>query len=148
MTTIDTIEFIRHCRVQRDLSENTVRAYQQDLNAFVRFSSRHGLGLEVTGETVVAYTVWLREDGGLGAATVRRRLVTLRAFYAWLSGTQRIDRSPFDGLTLELRTPRRLPRPIDRPTLSHLFKRSPRIALAAADPGGIGAGSTIDNQQV
>ncbi|MEL6101946.1 MAG: tyrosine-type recombinase/integrase [Pseudomonadota bacterium] len=148
MTAIDTIEFIRHCRVQRSLSENTVRAYQQDLNAFVRFSSRHEQDLQVTEETVVTYTAWLREEGELGAATVRRRLVTLRAFYAWLLKTQRIDRSPFDGLTLELRTPRRLPRPIDRPTLSELFKQSRRINPAAADPCSVGVCPAVDSRQV
>lgn len=143
-----TTAYIEHCRVQRGLSDHSLRAYAQDLNAFLKFQASRPLKTDVTSETVLEYTLCLRETLALNASTVRRRLVTLRACYAWLRETAQIETSPFEDLVLELRTPRRLPRPIDRPTLSHLFRTSRRITSASADPTRVPGALEIDSRQV
>lgn len=148
MKAEDTTAFVEHCRVQRGLSTHSLRAYAQDLNAFLKYRRSHQATGEVTDQTVLDYTLHLREALELNASTVRRRLVTLRACYAWLQQVGRIDISPFEDLILELRTPRRLPRPIDRPTLSHLFRTSRRITPAAADPTRVCTRTAVDSRQV
>ena len=50
--------------------------------------------------------------------------MTLRSYFRWLCESAGGRPSPFDGLRLDLKIPQRLPRPIDRPTLSALFKSS------------------------
>lgn len=148
MNAKETTAFIEHCRIQRGLSIHSLRAYEQDLNAFLKFKASSPPEFAVKSETILAYTCHIRETLALNASTVRRRLVTLRAFFAWLRNTGQIESSPFDGLILELRTPRRLPRPIDRPTLSHLFRTSRRITSASADPTRTLRTLQIDSRQV
>lgn len=148
MTAIETSEFITYCRVQRRLSENTIIAYRQDLNAFRLFCNRIGATAEIAEETVLEFTTFLREVEKVSASTVRRRLVTLRACCTWMKSTGRVDHSPFDGLTLEMKIPRRLPRPVDRPTLSHLFRETRHIVAIAADPANHQIPKAVDSQQV
>ena len=148
MTQARMEAFIEHCRVQRGLSTNSLRAYKQDLDAFDRFKNIHGTDRETTVATILEFTTFLREIRSLSASTIKRRLFTVRKYFVWLEETREGERSPFDGLTLELKVPRRLPRPIDRPTLSHLFRKSKRIVSASADPTRLTDASKVDGQRV
>ncbi|MEM8575871.1 MAG: tyrosine-type recombinase/integrase [Pseudomonadota bacterium] len=144
----DITDFIELCRVQRGLSDHSLRAYRQDLNAFHRFWRASTMPEESTSDTIISFITFLRDDQKLNPSTVRRRLVTLRGYFNWLKGTQRLPASPFDGLILELRAPRRLPRPVDRPTLSHLFRGCRRMLGPSVDPTSSNAPYTIDSTQV
>jgi len=62
--------------------------------------------------------------------------VTLRNYFRWLEEEQNGASSPFHGLRLDLKIPKRLPRPIDRQTLSILFRRSPHLIDASHSVGG------------
>ena len=82
MNAEETTAYLEHCRVQRGLSVHSLRAYAQDLNAFLKFRASQSPEASVTSETVLTYTLHLRETLALDASTVRRRLVTLRACFA------------------------------------------------------------------
>ena len=49
-------------------------------------------------------------------------MVTLKSYFRWLEDTDASVTSPFRGLRLELKIPKTLPRPVDRPTLAQLFR--------------------------
>lgn len=132
MTKIKIKEFEEYCHEQLGLSEHSLRAYRQDLSAFVKFKTKVGLIAQPTGQDVIAYQKDLREDRGASPATIRRRLVTLRSYYNWHEDDCPEERSPFEGLRLDMKIPKRLPRPVDRPTLSALFQSTEHII--ALDP--------------
>lgn len=127
MIEIHFSAFAAYCRDQLGLSANSVRAYQQDLRAFKRFADRYRISGTPTSDDMVEYHQYLREERLSGAATIRRRFATLRSYFRWLQDEAGGSQSPFDGLRLELKVPRRLPRPIDRPTLSTLFQASKHL---------------------
>ncbi len=127
MIEIHFSAFATYCRDQLGLSANSIRAYQQDLRAFKRFADRYGLSGMPKPDDMVEYHQYLREERSSGAATIRRRFATLRSYFRWLQEEADGSLSPFDGLRLELKVPRRLPRPIDRPTLSALFQASKHL---------------------
>ncbi len=107
-------EYLAFCKQSRSLSHNTLLAYEQDLICFNRYYELQTDQTELNQNVVLSYLRFLRERRNLQPATVRRRILTLRAFTAWLEKSQRIAVSPFSGLDLELKLPRRLPRPVDR----------------------------------
>ncbi|MDF1719549.1 MAG: tyrosine-type recombinase/integrase [Minwuia sp.] len=143
MIISDIAAFMDFCRVQRGLSPNTLRAYRQDLESFERFKSAHEPDCETTDSTIVNFIGNLQNDQCLGPATIRRRVVTLRFFFNWRRDTGKDIRSPFEGLVLELKLPKRLPRPVDRPTLVHLLQGTtigdvqapPRLRAGDLGPG-------------
>ena len=124
MINIEFLRFNTYCKEQLGLSEHSLRAYKQDLTAFTRFLHATQISGPPAPELLVEYHQHLREEKQSSPATIRRRFITLRSYYKWLEGERNGARSPFYGLRLDLNVPRRLPRPIDRPTLTMLFKAS------------------------
>lgn len=113
--------FLTHCRDERQLSENTLAAYRQDLVEFNRrFDSSESVS--ITGNDLVAYANYLKGPRGLAAATVKRRLACIRCMYNWLVRKASIAASPFRSIELRVRIPARLPRCLARSDMAQLAK--------------------------
>ncbi|MET1416832.1 tyrosine-type recombinase/integrase [Roseibium sp. HPY-6] len=120
-------EFELYCREQLGLSQHSLRAYRQDLTAFSKFKQKVKLTGPVCASDIINYQCDLREEQGSSPATIRRRLVTLRSYFRWLQVADPESLSPFEGLRLDMKVPKRLPRPVDRPTLSAVFQSARHI---------------------
>jgi integrase/recombinase XerC len=78
--------FLAHARHARGLSEQTVRAYANDLEQLVAFSAARGvdaaadLGLELLRDWL-----WDADHRGLARSTIARRSSSVRAFTRWAS---------------------------------------------------------------
>jgi len=129
-----TQAFLEYCRHHRNLSANTLLGYQQDLKSFLAY---YGASADTGGnwaidETIVDYLRHLRVEKSLKPATVRRRLITLKALFAWCVKDGIILHTPFERLELDLRVPRRLPRPVDRGTLRQLLATTDAVRSGPA----------------
>ena len=51
MTYANAAAFIEYCRIQRSLSDNTLRAYKQDLEAYLRFRALDAHSTDTTRST-------------------------------------------------------------------------------------------------
>lgn len=121
-------DFLRHLRIERQVSEYTLRNYRQALDEFAAWkrtggrmsdgesASSNGEGAPtdwgaMQRDDFRGYLRWLgRKD--LGRASVRLRFSAFRAFYRWLLREGRITHRPLRLLTLpqlEKRLPRFLP---------------------------------------
>ncbi len=75
--------FVAYCRIEKGLSENTLRAYRADLQHFADFcNDRCGDALPALDD-VKAYVDQVT-DSPLARRTIARRLVTLRNFFRFL----------------------------------------------------------------
>lgn len=140
MIDIKFDEYESYCREQLGLSEHSIRAYQQDLRSFKKFAHNIKLEETPTSDHLVKYHKHLRERMTASAATIRRRFTTLRSYFKWLQQEQRGNQSPFEGLRLDLKVPRHLPRPVDRPTLNLLLRSSRRLVEI-----NLGAASAVES---
>ena len=98
----------------RAASPHTVRAYREDLSAFLDWLAERS-GAEVTAADVShrdlrAFAARLGTSE-LSASTIARRLASVRSFFRYLRKTEEIDANPAEGLT-NPRQPRRLPAPL------------------------------------
>lgn len=127
------IEFLRYCTLERQLSPNTLQAYESDLRDFGNWLRSEGPGADVNSDTLKLYLAHMVNVKGLSAATVRRRLACLRAFYRRAS---ELGQAPdaFADWRPKLPRRRRLPRTLSRTETMKLLS-----ALARSDSGfGIG----------
>ncbi len=122
MPKIKIKEFEEYCREQLGLSDHSLRAYKQDLTAYLKFALNTRIQNIPNDKEVIAYQKYLRKEKNSSPATIRRRLITLRSYFAWLESKETDVQSPFQGLRLDLKVPKRLPRPVDRPTLGEVFR--------------------------
>jgi len=117
MPQLDHTAFVNSRRDERSLGHHTLRAYAQDLRTFARFTKAHELKEPLSKNDILAYHRHLRDDLGAKPATIERRLVTLKSYYAWREDRNSALPSPFADVRISVRIPRRLPRPIDREIL-------------------------------
>lgn len=90
------IAFTHYLQQEKNYSIHTVSAYEKDLNDFSDFLTcnfEHSDLKDVTFNQVRSWTVFLI-DKGLIAATVNRKISSLKAFYKFLMKTKQIDVSP------------------------------------------------------
>ena len=128
--------FLEYCRTQQNLSENTILSYRQDLRAFAKYILRE-TDPRIDGDCILEYMEDLRNRQGLAPATVRRRIVCLKKFFKWTSKSLQNAPTPFERLEIDLKVPKRLPRPIDRVILRQLFVSSPRQFPPTATHNGV-----------
>lgn len=87
--------FLDHARYARGLSEQTVRAYANDLDQLVRFATErertdvHDLRLDLLRDWL-----WEADQRGLARSTIARRSSSVRAFTRWASETGVLDTDP------------------------------------------------------
>ena len=120
-------EYLSFCKEQLGLSEHSLRAYSQDLRTFGTYAGSRQLASLPEKADIISYQKHLREERDASPATIRRRMVTLKSYFRWLEDTDGSVTSPFRGLRLELKIPKTLPRPVDRPTLTQLFRTTRSI---------------------
>ncbi|WP_299154097.1 tyrosine-type recombinase/integrase [uncultured Tateyamaria sp.] len=117
MSHFDHIAFVNSRRDERSLGHHTLRAYAQDLRTFARFIKSRQLSDPLSKDDILAYHRHLRDELGARPATIERRLVTLKSYFAWRADRNSALPSPFADVRISVRIPRRLPRPIDRGVL-------------------------------
>jgi integrase/recombinase XerD len=123
MTTQEFCQrFLGYCRSTKNLSEHTLRAYTLDLLDFERF---------IGGDTVLAtcdkhlirrYLRYMREERGLKASTIKRRLACLKVMFNWLEGEGSITTNPIYRLGERIVLPKQLPRTLNRFELGRLLR--------------------------
>jgi site-specific recombinase XerD len=126
-------EFAKFCTVERQLSTNSVLAYRSDLTDYAKWLAGHVQQNDGTTDALKAYLEHMIAERKLAAATVRRRIACLRAFFRW-SAAARAASDPFQGWRPTLPRRRRLPRSLSRPET--------RFLLSCR--GGTAADETLD----
>ena len=127
-------EFIDYCQEQLGLSQHSLKAYQQDLRAFEKFVVTLEQSSPISSRDIIAYQKYLREQASASPATIRRRIVTLRGYYRWKVENKLHFNSPFEKLRLDLKVPQRLPKPLDRTTLTALFQNTQHLLEITPEP--------------
>ena len=120
-------DFLRYASAERRLSGNTVAAYRRDLGQFDAFMSaweatNDWRWTDVRRVSIRSFMGEL-DERGLKRSSIARKLAAIRAFYAFLQRTERIEASPAHLV----RTPRR-----ERALPSFLSEGQARDLLDAA----------------
>ena len=135
MQRFDHTAFVNSRRDERSLGHHTLRAYAQDLRTFARFTKAHQLSDPLSKDDILTYHQHLRDELGAKPATIERRLVTLKSYYAWREERNSALPSPFADVRISIRIPRRLPRPIDRDTLRAVLQAGDGPIAPSSKPG-------------
>jgi integrase/recombinase XerD len=87
--------FINYLVVEKGLSDNTIASYSADLTLYLDFLKANGIQNIADSDTVLVlkHLIALR-DGGLGARSRARHLVTLRGFYRFLAQEKILEANP------------------------------------------------------
>ncbi|MDE2944527.1 MAG: tyrosine recombinase XerC [Gemmatimonadota bacterium] len=131
-------DFLRYARAERRLSPGTVSAYRRDLGQFEAFVSAyegtHDWGWADVHRVSIRSFMGDLELRGLKRSSIARKLAAVRAFFAFLQRTDRVEASP----ARLVRTPRR-----DRTLPAFLSEEDARELLDTAGAAARRDGSAV-----
>jgi integrase/recombinase XerC len=118
-------DYLDHLAKERDVSPNTVRAYERDLREFVGFLGRYYGVAEWTWQGIdrIAMRGFLGHlsKRGLGKRSMARTLSAIRSFYKYLHRNEVVDTNPARAVGAP-KLDKYLPRYLDRPQIDLLFQ--------------------------
>ena len=128
----DVEEFLRHLAKERDVSPNTVIAYQRDLAAFVGFlGGYYGAGSwSWEGVDRLAMRGFLAHlnQRGVGKRTISRTLSGVRSFYRWMHRNEMVESNPARAVGAP-KIDKHLPGYLDRAQIDLLFQMAEARAM-------------------
>lgn len=118
MTTISN--FIATISATKNLSNKTIRAYRSDLCQFKRFV---GLSSKYTADknTIYSFIEKLKQSGNKDT-TIKRKLVTLKLFYAYLAKEKIVRTNPFYEIKIAFKQEKRLPKTLTTAEITKLLR--------------------------
>jgi integrase/recombinase XerC len=120
----DVADYLAHLAKERDMSPNTVRAYERDLGEFVEYLSRYYGGAAWTWQGVdrLAMRGFLAQlaKRGLGKRSMARTLSAVRSFYRYLHRNEIVDANPARAVGAP-KLEKYLPGYLDRAQIDLLF---------------------------
>lgn len=114
-------EFLIHCRVAKNLSPHTLRAYAIDLEEFQRFSGVEKPVDAIDRTHLRGFMKHLFDDRGLKETSVKRRIACLKVLFRWLEQEDAVAITPFHRFDARIRLPQRLPRSLTRDEMRRLL---------------------------
>jgi tyrosine recombinase XerC len=114
--------YFRYLRAEKNLSPLTMRNYRTDLAHFASWmADNEGIDpLNADRMMVRRYLAALRQDG-MAAASLTRKVSTIRSFYRYLVREDKVETSPLTGLVSPKRE-RKLPAILSREDLAALIE--------------------------
>ena len=114
---VEISEFLMHLAKERDLSPNTVSAYQRDLREFATWlAATHGIAgwqWQSLGRSDIRGFMAHLTRRGLAKRSIARALSAVRSFYRWMHRDERVNVNPARAVASP-RLPRTLPTYLDR----------------------------------
>ena len=93
-------EYLAHIKLEKNLSQNTVSSYKNDINAFISFLKDSGLDdpSDITTDHISAFFKTLKELGLLGSSSARY-FSSLKGFFLYLLKNKYIQKNPIEKIT-------------------------------------------------
>jgi integrase/recombinase XerC len=128
----DVTEYLRHLAKERDVSPNTVKAYERDLHEFVQFLAGYYGTAAWSWEGVdrLAMRGFLAhlQRRGVGKRTMARTLSGVRSFYRWMHRNEMVEANPARSVGVP-KQDKHLPGYLDRAQIDLLFQMAETRAL-------------------
>lgn len=105
---VDAVDAFREYMLRKGFSENTIKAFQNDLKFLTDYLGRDAKLYHITTQQLDEFLPWLAEQRKMdfSAKTQARRITTMKVFFSWLHGVGVIGSDPAEPLVqIQARTP-------------------------------------------
>jgi integrase/recombinase XerD len=127
-------DFLLHCRVEKNLSSHTIKAYQLDLNQFFNYLFVNGKVMDMKKIDKQVLRDYLYQLQGTNKVkTIKRKIATLKALFTYLEFEDRIAVSPFRKMRIKIKEPLQLPGVLTLNEVKILFRAVYNVKQACID---------------
>lgn len=147
MTSIEklSVEFLGHCRYEKNLSPKTLKAYEIDLRQFIAFLISNSYSRDVVDVHKNMIRAYLQHISSAKAKTVKRKMATVKALFNYLEYEDRIAVNPFRKLRIRIREPKNLPNVMNIHEVERIIKNTYQEKYGKQDAACYAYGESIRN---
>lgn len=109
-------KFINYLQATKNLSQKTLTAYTSDLNQFFSFENN------ILAPDICAFISHLKLELKLKDSSIRRKIITLKNFYAYLADIEIINSTPFKKLKFKFKQELKLPKTLSVAEIGKILK--------------------------
>jgi len=119
-------EFLLHCRIEKNLSTKTLKAYRTDLTQLMSFLKQANKEPEISAVTKHDLRNYLASIAHLKPKSVKRKVATAKTLFNYMEFEDKIVVNPFRKMRIRIKEPHRLPTVMDIQEIVRIFKASYR----------------------
>ncbi len=113
--------FLKHCKVERDLSKLTLNAYEKDLHQFenqieIQNNNVSNINKDILREFIAFLNLKYKPR------SIKRKIATLKSFFTFLEYEDIISTTPFRKIRLKLNRSKILPKIVSKTSLNRIIK--------------------------
>ncbi len=109
-------KFLTHVQTTKNLSPQSIKAYRSDLNHYIHFNP------DINAPNICEYISFLSNNLHLKDSSIRRKIITLKMFYAYLLAQKTINHTPFENLKFRFKQERTLPKTLSLKEVGRLIQ--------------------------
>jgi site-specific recombinase XerD len=117
--------YLDYCRYQKNLNTKTLKAYNIDLEQFIKFTNEEHYELNRSG---LSYYISLLHKN-YRPKSVKRKIASLKAFCCYLEYEELIEENPFARMKVKFQEPFILPKTIPINIIQLLFKSAYHLSV-------------------
>ncbi len=115
-------EFITHCKVEKNLSVKTIKAYEIDLRQVTEFLIKRQFKLPVSQLSKLEIRDYLESISALKPKSIKRKVATLKVLFNYLEFEDRIPTNPMRKMRIKIKEDKRLPKVLNITEMGSLFR--------------------------
>lgn len=116
-------EFLNHCRIEKKLNSNTLKAYKIDLDQFLVFLSDLRCN-ELVQISKIELRKYIESIEQFKPKTIKRKLATIKAFFNYFECEDIIQTNPFRKMRIKIRENKTLPKAITLNEINEVFAKA------------------------
>ncbi len=112
-------DFLFHCRIEKKLSEKTIKAYETDLKQFKEFLQCIDLN-RIGKKELKSYFLHISP---LAPKTMKRKIATLKVFFSYLEFEDLLSQNPFRKVRIKIKDDILLPKTMSIREVEQILKK-------------------------
>ncbi len=115
-------DFLFHCKYEKNLTENTIRAYESDFQQFKEFKNFFELDISQVNKVLLKEYIKYLYTFDLKPKSIKRKVAVIKVFFNYLEFEEMIDVNPFRKIRVSIKEDKSLPKTIDMKNIRKLLK--------------------------
>lgn len=125
--SIGISDFLSHCRIEKNLSNKTITAYQTDLLQFKNFIISRNYSQNLCNLSRVEMRAYIESLSKLKPKSIKRKIASTKAMFNYLEYQEQIIINPFRKMRISIKDTKELPSVMDIQEISKIFQSAYNI---------------------
>ncbi len=117
-------DFLSHCRIEKNLSSKSIKAYETDLLQFKKFLNENNYSEDLKIISKVELRSYIDSMSNLMPSSTKRKIASTKALFNYLEYEGQLDSNPFRKMRIKIKEPKQLPTVMSLTEVSKIFQKA------------------------